>query len=807
MKISGHHIGRVAAILLCTTSASAFAQPAPAQKPAAEEGAGSGLQEIVVTARRRSENIQNVPTTIQAISSQALIQRGIRNEADLQTAAPGLVIRAGQSQNQINYVIRGESAEPYSGSVAGVQPYIDEVAIGNNASTAFYDFENVQVLKGPQGTLFGRNSTGGAVLYQTTKPKDQFGGYGSVQYGNLKKFIIEGAVNAPLVEDKVLLRLAGTYSSGGAFVHNLYNGRTLGDTKVRSGRVSLTLKPTEKITNEFMGQYGKFTGTNNGTFLFSTTACGDPAFPSPGSPVCFLTPSNPFNQALLHSPPGTYVAGYPNGTIYGQFGPGLTSYLRSKGKYVVENDAPDTFHATDVFIANTTTFEVLDNLILKNVFGYGRTKRGFAYDNDASGYPLLEAGGGAPGGGPEEVRKNRNITDEFQVQGKAFDNKLSYIVGLFYSDVKVENISPLHTLVYLGGTAAIDFPFLYKNRTSDKTKAVFTQETYALTDKINLTGGIRYTWDTLRLTQDPQSTLLQPSVPYLQAKQHDVSWTASIDYKPVPELMVYATTRGSWRVGGYNPFAQAPAIPPGGDPGQDNYLTSDKGGTYFPEERVRDVELGAKYNGHLAGVPYRLNVDIYQAWITNVQKTAYGLNNIGTATSFTVIVPAAKVSGIEADGEIVPTDWLHIGASGAYTDARYTKNMVRTAGGSINTFGPFADSPKLSGTVFAEATDELGDAGSLVFHVDAYGQSSFHISSLGNTLNPYDQLPGYVLLNGRLDWRDPMGVKGLTASVFGKNITNRRYFIGGSGGIQLFSENTVTFGQPRTFGGVLRYSF
>jgi iron complex outermembrane recepter protein len=270
--------------------------------------------------------------------------------------------------------------------------------------------------------------------------------------------------------------------------------------------------------------------------------------------------------------------------------------------------------------------------------------------------------------------------------------------------------------------------------------------------------------------------------------------------------MFYVTSRGSWRVGGYNPFVAAPPIPAGGNPNADNYLTADRGGSYFPRETVRDVEIGAKYNGRLFGVPYRLNVAGYNVWIKNIQKTAYGVV-AGRITSTTTIVPAGKVTGFEADGDIIPADWLRIGASGAYTDARYTKKRA-IAFGTPNNFGPFADSPKWSGTIYADITSDLGgDAGSLLFHVDAYGQSSLHISSLGATLNPYDQLPGYVVVNGRIDWNDPFGMKGLTASLFAKNVTNRRYFIGGSGAVQIDNKNTATFGQPRTYGAVLRYSF
>ncbi len=805
MKVSWHNAGRVAAMLLCTTSVSAFAQSASGQRPAAEEE-NSNFQEIVVTARRRSEAAQNVPSAILAVNSESLIQRGIKNETDLQTAVPGLVIKANNNQNQLNYVIRGQSVEPYSGSTPGVQPYFNDVALSGNAATAFYDVASIQVLKGPQGTLFGRNSTGGAVLYQSASPTNELSGFLSGQYGNRKKLILEGALSGALIEDKVLLRVAGTYQSGGAFVRNIYNNTKLGDTKVRSGRVTLKLTPTEALTNTTMVQYSRYTGTNSGNRVFYTDPCLG-AYKSPNSPACWAVPGNNFYQRLLTMPRGTYSPNYPNGFVPPVGIAGLPAFLDAQGKYVVANDGSFNFGSKDTIISNTTEFELSDDMTIKNVIGYTRTKRGFEYDNDGTPYPFLYAGGNTPGGSNLETRNTRAISEELQLQGKAMDGKLNYIIGAFYSDSKTFNNSPIAGFGYI---PAIDFPFTfalrYKSFSKDITKAVFTQATYAITDQLNFTAGIRGSWDKLSLRQTPDSSLFVAAIPKLQAKQSDISWTASVDYKPSRELMFYVTTRGSWRVGGYNPFVAASLTGPTGQPVNPNKATADVGGTYFPGETVRDVEAGIKFNGRVGDVPTRINLDIYNSWIRNLQKTAYG-QVAGNITSTTTIVPAGEVSGIEIDGEIKPVEWLRLGASFAYSKAKYTKN-VAIAFGQLNNFGPFADSPKYTGTAYADVIVPLGgDAGTVTFHVDGYGQTGYHVSSLGNTLNPGDRLPGYKLVNGRIDWDNPLNFQGLTASFFVKNIAAKRYFIGGGGGIQLYSINSAIFGQPRTWGGVLRYKF
>jgi iron complex outermembrane recepter protein len=164
--------------LLASTLAVAQTAPAASSAPA---DSGTALDEVVVTARRRTEALENVPVAVDVVGSQELSTRLIQTQADLQLAVPGLTVVSGNNNNELNFVMRGESVDGYSGSPPGVQPYVDEVPIPIMSSTALYDLENVQAVKGPQGTLFGRNSTGGAVLFQTATPTNDFGGYLSAQ--------------------------------------------------------------------------------------------------------------------------------------------------------------------------------------------------------------------------------------------------------------------------------------------------------------------------------------------------------------------------------------------------------------------------------------------------------------------------------------------------------------------------------------------------------------------------------------------------------------------------------------------------
>ncbi|MDE2410273.1 MAG: TonB-dependent receptor [Sphingomonadales bacterium] len=771
-------------LLLSAASAGLFATASPALADDAP-GATAARDEIVVTARRRSESLQDVPVAVAALSAAAIEARGIHSEADLQLAIPGLMVLSANNNNEINYVMRGEAVDAYSGSPPGVQPYIDEVPLPMMSSTAFYDLENVQAVKGPQGTLFGRNSTGGAVLFQTHKPTSDFGGYGSIQYGNLNRLIAEAAVNLPLA-DIAALRVAGTATSGGAYVRNLYDNALLGDNQERSLRATLDLHLSPEISNETMVQIGKATGTNVPNTMYYAIPCGQPS----GFNSCTYSPSNqPFFNNLLS---GATFAGYPGGYVYPGGFQNLPAFLASKGPYVIDANVSFTHDSSSELVINKTEWQASPLLTIKNVFGYSHSKNAIGYDTDFSPYPIIQqyAPGAAITGAPQPVETAKMTTwsDELQFQGKTGDGRLTYLVGLFYNSYAEDYYSPL----WIG---AFNASVAYNALTNNKSYAVFAQATYKLADNLNLTVGGRYTWEKIRMRQLAQS-LFGAGNPQ-SAEQSDPSWTASLDYHLSREIMVYATTRGSWRRGGFN-WANPPTPTP---------LTAAQGGggNYFLPERVRDVEGGIKYDGRMGEMPVTANLAIYNSWVSNIQKTAYTVI-AGTASSATINVPKTRIFGIEADLAIRPAEGLRLGATMAYTDAKFTHASTLLFGSPV-TYGPFGDVPKFSGTLYGDYSMDLpGKTGTLGFHVDVYHQSSFYFSNLAGTLQPGTLIPAYTLVNARLDWGNMFGSR-VKGSLFVKNLGDKLYYTGGEAGAQNFSMESATFGSPRTYGAVLRIDF
>ena len=238
------------------------------ERDVASSGVPSG--DIVVTARRQEERLQDVPVAVSAFGAEALAERRILSETDLQSATPGLTVRSVTSSNQLNYAIRGQSIDSFSYTAPAVVSYFNEVQAGGTTATAFFDLSSIQVLKGPQGTLFGRNATGGAVLYESAKPKlDKMEGYLTAGYGNFDNREIEGAINLPL-SSFAAIRVAGRYQKRDGYQRNLYNGQDQGSVDASTIRGSLLLESGDgRFQNVAVVQYGRYKGRSLGLKMCS----------------------------------------------------------------------------------------------------------------------------------------------------------------------------------------------------------------------------------------------------------------------------------------------------------------------------------------------------------------------------------------------------------------------------------------------------------------------------------------------------------------------------------------------------------
>lgn len=727
---------------------------------ASADGPGA-LQEIVVTAQRRSESLSKVPVSISALNADALQKQAVITESDLQVSVPGLVVRATTNSNQLNYSIRGQTVDAFTGSQPAVLPYFDEIQVTSNSASAFYDLESIQVLKGPQGTLFGRNATGGAVLLTTVKPTNDFGGFINVSAGNYDFKWYQGAINVPLVTDKVLLRLAGDIQSRDGFVTNLFDGRRLGDVDKDSVRMSLLVKPVEQLSNLLVADYTYSGGSNVPASVYNAYA---PGSTNNGYPL-FVTGSvlySPFLDTAVNFPGAwaAYLAAHPKVPPGG-----LVAYAaqqRARGPYVVDINDADIHRSTSLIVSNITTFDINDRLQLKNVAGYTRSSSHDSTDLDGTPYTI-------EGMNPDAFTKeSRQFSEEFQLSGKALQDQLKYIGGVYYANARNGDITDVYFFDVSPIIPATEARFV--SAIYDKTIAGYTQASYDLSQATSLQGlsvsaGARYTSD--KLTQDILPTSRFYNLPGLpnerEIKFDKVSWQFGIDEQLTPDLLLYVTTRRSFRSGGFNPFA--PQV----------QGTAAVGGNQFDAEVATDVELGLKFQGLLAGTPVRLDFAVYDGNIDNVQRSIYIPTPQGIA-SLTVNIPKAKVRGVEFDTVVTPVSWFDLGLNLAYTDAKFTENSA-TVFGQTQVYGPFADTPKFAGSVFVQTSSQLPFA-KLALRGEVYRQGLSYFGSQNDSTVPGVDMPAYTLANFRVGLEDILGSR-VALAAYVKNAFNKVYYVGG----------------------------
>ena len=751
------------------------------------------LDEIVVTAQRKESGLSKTPISIDVIGAEMLSKRAIMSEVDLQTALPGLTVKAGQTANTLIFSLRGQTVDAFSSSRSSVLPYINEVQIGGGASKsgasagAFFDIESIQVLKGPQGTLFGRNSTGGAVLFTTVKPNNEFGGYFKLGGGNFNTAQFEGALNVPIVSDKVLARVAANVQDKNGYQMNLLNNTRLGDMTRKSIRLSLTFNITENLTNDLMIEYGKSEGTN-------ITSVGVNAFLPENDTA--LVPGSLFFSPLLDTVLGAgawdaYLAAHP-GTNPG----GLIAAVaeQAKNPFQVRMDSPNFHRSETIVVTNTTTYTIDENKTVKAIIGYGYNDYGNAAEYDGTEFTLDN--------GTQVVGDISQFSAELQLQGLAFNGQLDYVTGLFYSneteetigETEVFGVEPFITAVHPRGQGIV----------KNKTIAGYAQGTLDLSEIIGLEGlgftlGGRYSKEDVSLLHNGTDVWVISPPPAgavftnpLSDTFKQFSWTVGLQYQANDQFLLYANSRRSFRSGGFNFYA-----PPIAGFGND-------GGAEYEEERATDLEIGAKYVGAIGEMPFRLNAAIYKMWVKNIQRSDY-VTLFGQLAGITVNVPKAEIKGFELDGEIKPTNWWSLGGGLNYTDAKFTDSAVSVLQGPAVNFGPYPDSPKWSGTVFTEFTAPVGDDYEVSLRGDIYAQSEMYYSSTASTLNPGARIDGYHVVNLSLALEDV--VRGWTLRGHIKNLTNKTYFLGGIGFKSLLAVNTALPASPRTYLVELGYKF
>ncbi|NIJ17895.1 TonB-dependent receptor [Sphingobium vermicomposti] len=821
------------AILASIWSSAALAQ---AGSPASQASPAYGDQdpEIIVTAQRREERAQDVPISLTAFSPQRLQQQNITQAQDLQASVPSLVVGSGGNSNRESqiFTIRGQGSTFQSSP--GVVVYLNEVPLpaafsANQQGGAgnFVDLENLQVLNGPQGTLFGRNTTGGAVLLVPHKPTNEFEGYVDAKLGNYDNRQFEGAINVPVVDDKVLLRVAGAYQDRDGYTRDVVWNKDRDNLHWYSGRVGLTLRPSERFENYTM-LYGS-NSKNNGVGLIHRGYNIDALA---GFGLCYEGPTIPGAIASCD----VYRAATANAEA---LGPRQTAF------------SVDTFSRTKTWgVSNTSTFDVSDEITLRNIVSYQRYRTIYSADPDATvlqaeddNASVLPAPGQVtlPGDGTPLVYENaisgrplddfRQITEELQLQGSFFDKRLEVTVGGFFFDQRPSSLQEVRYVVFCPAAFTGFCPVgVTGYSVKNSSKALYAQATIDLglatpaLEGLKLTGGIRNTWDKVTGAgygygastdpADPVGTIrcsLNPSIDVIDPVQDCAygatlktsrpTWTVGVDYRVSPDLMVYAKVSRGYKAGGFNSGAVFA-----------NTAT-------FSPETVTSYEAGFKSDFRVANMPTRLNAAYYYLDYANIQRASGDFNPDTNGVGSRVLGAEARIQGVEVDASIRPIKGVEIGGTFSYTDAKYTKYeapvnvaVADCSGGVIPVGGtasfkclPFQFVAPYIYSFHVSAEQPIGgNLGTLAMFVNYSHTSSQHSSpSIGE---PNEKLEPYGTLNLSIDWRKIAG-SGLDVGFYATNLTNKLYRVGNANTFNSLLFTNSLYGEPRMYGARARYAF
>ncbi len=761
---------------------SLMAAPAFAQDDAEAEEAG-GLNEIVVTAQKREEGLQDTPIAITAVSGEALQAQGAENISNLQAVTPNLVFDttapvSGVSSGAIVF-IRGVGQTDFQLTTdPGVGTYVDGVYISRSVGGVLdvLDLERVEVLRGPQGTLFGRNTIGGAISLVSKRPADAFGIKAEATVLSRDGFNGLVTIDAPL-SDAVRSKFVASYRTQDGFVDGLLDGRQLGDTERYSLRGTIEAELGSNLTATFSADYTNIDEQNAASKLVGISVA------APGSPTRtdfrFDRSSGSVVTETFNIPPGP-----PTLTFLQNVGP--TGVF---GANFITPDL-DTTLATG---PNGTELEIYGGALtlalnlgfgeLKSITAYRETTGSFARDADGSPLQVTETN--------NSDYRQEQFSQELQLTGEGFNDALQYVLGAYFFDESGQDVLTV-TLPFLFGDVN-NFAFV-----ENSSIAAYAQGTYAFNDALSFTGGIRYTRDEKSFTApaggagitNGPAGVFGPAgsfTPFFpsgtsEVDFEDVSIKAVLDYKLADGSLLYASYSEGFKSGGFNT----------------RYLVPVPAAVSFDPEQLETYEIGAKWEG--LNRRLRLNAAAFYSDYDDIQLVLFQ-----NGAPLTVNAASADIFGVEFEATALPFDSLELGFTLGYTDAEYSSvaplDPLVSPELQVLEDNALPNTPEWSLSAYAAHTAEISSRAEVRSRVDWNYTSRIENDAQNSRFLTQE---GVSLINGSIGLHDLDS--GLSVTAFVKNLTNRRYIISGDSNFGIgFHE--ANFNEPREWGVTLRFEY
>ena len=754
--------------------------PASAQDQDASAGEPRILEEITVTARRQIENLQSVPVAITAVTNEAIRQFDIRSVTDLQRVVPSLTATGRLGQNEESLTLRGQRATgEFIGAGAGpaVVSYFAEVPSATTGPGLYLDLANVQVLKGPQGTLFGRNTTGGAVLYEPMRPESEFSGHVQATGGDLGRRDYEAVINFPVIDDVLLVRVAGQLQERDGLSVDVNTGTEYNNRDNRTGRIGVLFNPSDRFSNYLVFQSVNFKENGPASVLHAINP-GGPLYP-------LLEPLFAAQQA------------------------------RSIREVALGVHGPEERN-TDLLL-NRTEIDLGRRVTLTNIISHTREKANRTGDLDGTPLAIVDSLG-VTGYGSGYNPNHSILTEELQLSGTSGDGSLAWRIGGYTERLRTEGAQTFSQRLFLGQTThQLDAP------QSVNSEAVFGHINLDLgalsasLEGLNLSAGYRSTRDSgslgfdlvvyvgqlLEVDQlpapasgDPCFTFLATGAVYpdclivVDGSDSGESWNLGLDYRFSDDALVYGSVRRGYKSGGFNP-------------GVGVFFGTQVPEFAFGPEEVDAFELGVKHNWSLGSIAGRTNVALYESRYNDVQV----LNNViigVAATTATQNAAEAKIAGIEIEGEIRLFDQLSLSYGYASTGARYI-TYITPSGDDLSGL-PFLYTPERMYNIGLSVDIVLPSGLGTLTLFGNYSRQDDMFAGFTTVDVPGITIPSYDLTNLRLDWYEAFGSP-IDLAFFIGNTSDEEYRIANNPLYESAGYAITQYGEPRMWGASLRFSF
>lgn len=795
MPFATRNLRRKTLLLACAGAVCAAAMPALAQDENAAPREASAGDTILVTAQFRAQDIQDTPIAITAIDGATLEARSQTSITDVGEFAPNVALEpaTGLQGNSIAAFIRGIGQSDANFALEpGVGIYIDDIYYGTTfgAVMDLTDLARVEVLRGPQGTLAGKNSVGGAIKLYSKEPDGSTDGFIEATYGRFDRLDLRASAGFAIT-DELFARISGVSKSQDGYMKRLDYGcinpdlgiaptgaagdcvlGTEGGRDMQAVRLALRYAPVDlpfEITLR-----GDYASDDSEIVATKLVYADNPAVRSydAGDPSAGI----PFDSRFLTGPKSyTTYADYQTGgnytTVFGtpsQIAPGGFS---TEPKSTAESWG----------LAGTIDVDITPDLVLKSITGYRTAEGTTGMDVDGSPLTLLLQ---------QFTFRHEQFTQELRLSGQFADGFIDATIGGFYYDASdhIEGRNQIPTVM---------FDFLDRNAVSNRSISAFGHVELHLTDRLDLIGGLRYTDDKKvyrygRLNTDgsePSNIPLTPN--FLLAGLNGLSGTFAGDrvdyriganYDITDDVMAYAQVATGFKGGGINPRPSAP----------DQVLT-------FDPEKLTTYEAGFK--SQLFDRRLRLNGAVFLNDYTDIQLVRYQCpDSVVLSCSVPSNAGDAEILGFELEAFLEPVDGLQVDGSVGYLDFDYKEITNPATLVTMDMIAPFISKWQASAGIQYVAEFESG--ASVTPRLDWSYRSDFYYNSINN---PYNLVDGYSLFNGRLTFDSADGLWAVSAAV--TNIFDKFYYTGLSENIGSYGVVTGNPGRPREWSVSLRRNF